>query len=107
MKDLAPLLNEILCLRFQETSRTLGISLQARAEKARSVALSAAGSDRSNMMFVLENAQWFDPASWALLPHVMKEIQPLLIVLTRPLLGDHHRCREAARTLSVNEAGQV
>ncbi|MBA2245893.1 MAG: AAA family ATPase [Gemmatimonadetes bacterium] len=85
---LAPLLEAMLLLGFPQSEQTAQLSGQVRAEATRDlfVTLLARAAAREPRVVFLEDAHWFDPASWALAEAVAERVRRvLLIVATRPL----------------------
>lgn len=89
--SLAPLLNAVLPLEFPENDITSQISGEVRAANTREllVTLLQAAADDAPLLLVLEDAHWFDSASWALARTVSQQVQPLLLVLTTRPLDEH------------------
>jgi class 3 adenylate cyclase/tetratricopeptide (TPR) repeat protein len=84
----APFLNAILPLDFQDNELTAQMSGQLRSENTNLLLaqllqhLAAAWP----LTVLLEDAQWFDSASWALSLRVAREVRPILqVIATRPL----------------------
>jgi predicted ATPase/class 3 adenylate cyclase len=85
---LAPLLDPILGLDFPENDTTQQLTAEARATQTRNLLLSLLQMSvaRSPKVFIMEDAQWLDPASWALLLAAAQRVRPLfLLIATRPL----------------------
>ena len=83
----APLLNGVLPLGLPETPLTAQMDAAVRAENTRDLLvrllLELTGGP---LALVLEDAHWFDSASWALLAALRRRREPLfLLVVTRPL----------------------
>jgi class 3 adenylate cyclase/tetratricopeptide (TPR) repeat protein len=82
-----PLLAEVLDTKIEENEFTEQMEGQVRANNTRQllVRIFEEVCKQSPTVLVLEDAQWMDTASWALLHDVWSKIHPLLIVLaTRP-----------------------
>jgi hypothetical protein len=85
----APLLNAVLPLGFAETETTRRMSAQGAAEMVRTllVRLFSAVSRSLPTLLIIEDAHWFDSASWAVADALARSGEPLLIVATtRPML---------------------
>jgi tetratricopeptide (TPR) repeat protein len=90
---LASLLNAVLPLDLPETEATSQMSGLVRADATRALLLRLLQDSvaRSPKLLVLEDAHWFDSASWALALAVSQSIQPLLLIMTmRPSTSDSH-----------------
>jgi class 3 adenylate cyclase/tetratricopeptide (TPR) repeat protein len=87
-RELAPLLEPVLSLGFTDNETTAPMFGEVRSDNtvallARLLRESAA---KGPHLIVLEDAHWFDSASWALAVRVVEEIPSLmLVVTTRPL----------------------
>jgi class 3 adenylate cyclase/tetratricopeptide (TPR) repeat protein len=87
-RDLVPLVEAVVPLGFEETTRTALMSEQARGDGTRSllIRILAAAAAESPLLLVLEDAHWLDSASWGLARLVVSRVEPLLLVLaSRPL----------------------
>jgi class 3 adenylate cyclase/tetratricopeptide (TPR) repeat protein len=85
---LAPLLNDVLNLGLEENEVTREMGPQVRADNTRNLLISILQyyCQNSPTVLVIEDAQWIDSASWALLNEVWLEVRPLLLlVATRPM----------------------
>jgi class 3 adenylate cyclase len=88
-RDLAPLLNDILPLRFDESDVTGRMSQRARADNLNALVARLVGREASAHPIVVfvEDAHWFDSASWSLLRVLIDVTRGVLFVLTtRPLV---------------------
>ena len=92
---LAPLLNSVLPLELPDNELTAQLTGEVRADNTRQLLVqllqAAATGPRaaaaSPLLLVLDDAHWFDSASWALARQVVARVRPLLLVLaTRPLV---------------------
>ncbi len=86
--DLAPLLGAVLPFTLEETPLTAQLAGQARADNTRALLLRllARAAERVPLLIVIDDAQWLDASSWALLHAASAEIAGLLAVAaTRPL----------------------
>lgn len=84
---LAPLLNSVLPLDLPDNVQTAQMTGEVRASNTHDllVHLLQATAARSPQLLILEDVNWLDSASWALLRLVAHVVQPLLlIVLTDP-----------------------
>jgi tetratricopeptide (TPR) repeat protein len=85
---LAPLLSGILPLELQDDELTAQMTGQVRADNTRELLLGLLRGwvGRHSTVLLMEDAHWFDSASWALVAAVADRIQPLLLTLaTRPI----------------------
>ncbi|MCP4423053.1 MAG: AAA family ATPase [Chloroflexi bacterium] len=85
---LTPLLNVVLPLDMLENEITSQMEGQVRADNTQRllVRLLQEAAESGPLMLALDDGQWMDSASWALLRQVSRAVRPLLIVLaTRPL----------------------
>ena len=88
---LAPLLNVVLPLDLPESDLTQQMTGEVRAINTQTLLLGLLQhkAERTPLLLVLEDAHWFDSASWALTRLVQRDIRPLLLVIvTRPILDD-------------------
>ena len=106
---LAPLLNSVLPLELPDNELTAQLTGEVRADNTHQLLVqllqaAATGPDggASPLLLVLDDAHWFDSASWALTRQVVAQVNPLLLVLaTRPLVelpDDYHRLRQNPAT---------
>ena len=94
MARLAPLFNSVLPLELPDNELTAQLTGEVRADNTRELLVrflqaAAAAPEGSNapILVVLDDAHWFDSASWALARQVVAQVRPLLLVLaTRPLV---------------------
>jgi tetratricopeptide (TPR) repeat protein len=97
----AALLNAVLPLDFPDTALTAQMSGEVRRSNTHQVLLTlltTAAAVRP-LVIALEDAHWFDSASWALTRLVWREVHPLLlIIVTRPLTAplplEYHALRD-------------
>ncbi len=85
---LAPLLNAILPLDLPENELTAQMPSEVRADNTREllVTLLQKAADESPLLLVLEDAHWFDTASWALAWSVFQSVRPIfMLITTRPM----------------------
>jgi class 3 adenylate cyclase/tetratricopeptide (TPR) repeat protein len=90
LMPLSPLLNVVLPFDLPESEQTEQMSSQERAEATRDLLLRLLrdAATCAPLLLILEDAQWFDSSSWALVRDVGQQIDTLLLVLTtRPLNG--------------------
>ncbi|MEW5939074.1 MAG: adenylate/guanylate cyclase domain-containing protein [Chloroflexota bacterium] len=92
LAERAPLLGEVLPLRWPETDFTRQITGEARANTLRGVLLAVLRNfirpegGRLPAALVLDDAQWLDAATWTLLNALPRELPDLLILVSlRPL----------------------
>ena len=106
--ELAPLLNALLPLDLPQNERTSPMTGQVRADNTQALVsriLARGVADRPTML-VLEDAHWFDSASWALLVAVIRDVAPLLtVVATRPIA--HPAPQEYAQLLARDDMVMV
>jgi tetratricopeptide (TPR) repeat protein len=107
---LAPLLNSVVPLDLPDNELTAQLVGEVRADNTRDLLvqlLQAAASEpadaASPLLLVLDDAHWFDSASWALTRRVVATVRPLLLVLatrplTEPLPEDYRRLRQEPAT---------
>jgi class 3 adenylate cyclase/tetratricopeptide (TPR) repeat protein len=89
MTRLAPLLNPILSIDFEDNEVTNQLSGAVRADNTNDLLVRLLGREASARptMVVLEDAHWLDSASWSLVLQARRSISPMLIVLTmRPIV---------------------
>jgi len=94
MARLAPLFNSVLPLDLPDNELTAQLTGEVRADNTRELlvrffqaAAAAPDGSISPLLVVLDDAHWFDSASWALARQVVAHVRPLLLVLaTRPLV---------------------
>jgi class 3 adenylate cyclase/tetratricopeptide (TPR) repeat protein len=109
---LAPLLSSVLPLELADNELTAQLTGEVRADNTRKLLvrlLQAAATGPGGtlpLLLVLDDAHWFDSASWALTRQVRAEVGPLLLVLaTRPsidpLADDDRRLRQDPATERV------
>lgn len=80
-----PVLNDILPLGLDDSDLTRELEGEARAAALRTLIL-ALLAEQTPLLIVIDDAQWLDSASWALLMAVVRGIAPLLLVCaTRPV----------------------
>lgn len=90
MKRLAPLLNPILSVDFEENEVTSQLSGAVRADNTNDLLIRLLGRDASTRptMVVVEDAHWLDSASWSLVLRAWRTVSPLLVVLTMRPMAD-------------------
>jgi class 3 adenylate cyclase/tetratricopeptide (TPR) repeat protein len=84
----APLLNSVLGLNLPDNDLTTQMSMQVRADNTQKLLLRLIqnAAARSPRVLFLEDAHWFDSASWALLWQVCSQVNNLLVIVAlRPL----------------------
>jgi predicted ATPase len=106
---LAALLNPVLPFDFEENSSSAQYADQRRSAKIRSILVDLLKKRAANgpLALVLDDAHWFDSASWVLLDQVRAEVSPLLLVVaTRPLSeprpAEYDRLVQAGQHLSLD-----
>lgn len=86
-----PVLNAVLPFTLEETRETSRLTAEGRAERTREliVWLIDRVLDRGPVLVLLEDAHWFDSASWAVAETAALRLRRALLVLTtRPALVD-------------------
>ena len=104
-RELAPLLMPVLPFDLAETEVTEGLAAKGRAEGRQDllVRLLARAVASRKTVLIMDDSQWLDSASWALLEAVHRQIEGLLLVIvTRPLL-ERDLTLEARRLLEDPE----
>ena len=84
---LAPLLSDVLSLRFPENDVTTQLQGDSRAERTREIMIRilATAASKGPVAIILDDAHWMDGSSWRFAAAVQREIHPLLlIILMRP-----------------------
>lgn len=76
---LAPVLGDVLPIGLPETPQTAKLQGEGRAAAVRSV-VAGLLSRETPLLLTLDDLQWLDSASWALLLGVVKDVGPLLVV---------------------------
>jgi len=93
VQALIPLLNPVLITDFPETPETKALRGETRADNAIDLMIMVLRAylhrpEAPSTVLLLEDAHWFDSASWALLGRVSREIDSALVVLTTRPMGD-------------------
>jgi class 3 adenylate cyclase/tetratricopeptide (TPR) repeat protein len=89
---LAPLLNSVLPLDLPDNELTAQLTGEVRADNTRELLVqllqqyAATSGGRAPLLVVLDDAHWFDSASWALARLVATRVRSLLLVLASRLL---------------------
>ncbi len=118
---LLPLLNGILPLDFPENSATRDMTGQVRAENLQRlvVRLLKKQAETGPLLVVLDDAQWFDSASWAITWQVARQVPAVFLTLaSRPLeepipveyqaiANLEHTCPLPVTVLSEDETRQL
>ncbi|GMV38501.1 MAG: hypothetical protein AMXMBFR64_02170 [Myxococcales bacterium] len=96
---LAPLLRDVVGVDLPDTPLTAGMSGEVRAHNTQDLLVALLRqSANAPLAIVLEDAHWFDSASWGLLRQVAEGVTPpLLLVASRPLAApppEYQRLRE-------------
>jgi class 3 adenylate cyclase/tetratricopeptide (TPR) repeat protein len=89
LEKMAPLFNSVLPLDLPDNEHTAQLTGAARANRTRDLLLQTLqwSCARSPKLLILEDAHWFDTASWALAWLMIQRVQPMMLILaTRPLL---------------------
>lgn len=87
---LAPLLNGVLGLDLPEDSLTAEMTGQVRADNTRDLLLGLLGQAGAAepILVVLEDVQWLDSASWALVLQIGRQLPAVLLVLSSRPVGE-------------------
>lgn len=95
LAERAPLLNEVLPLRWPDNSLTSQMSGEARATSIREILLrifqkSLSQNNKNNpVCIIFDDAQWIDTATWTLIGYINREITSILLIIAiRPVTGD-------------------
>ena len=83
-----PLLSDMLSLDMPDNDITSQISGEARGDNINDLIVNILklSAEKSPVVLTIENAQWVDSASWALLRLIMRDVHPLLLLIaTRPI----------------------
>jgi class 3 adenylate cyclase/tetratricopeptide (TPR) repeat protein len=102
---LMPLLDNVLPLELPDNQLTAQLTGEVRADNTQELlvrllqAATTGPGGSASLLLVLDDAHWFDSASWALVRKVVARVRPLLLVLaTRPLVEplpeDYRRLRQ-------------
>ena len=88
--DLAALLNDILPLRLDESDATRRMSQRARSDNLHGLVAKLVRREAAahSLVVFLEDAHWFDSASWSLLRILVDMTREVLVVLTTRQLVD-------------------
>ena len=83
----APLVSTVLSIDIAENETTRDMTSEARAENTRRVLqyLLEQEAQKGPLLLVLDDAHWFDSASWAMTALATRVANLLLVVATRPL----------------------
>jgi class 3 adenylate cyclase len=108
--ELLPLLDDVLPMEFPETELTRQMTGEVRATNLQTlmVALLQFAASARPLLVVIDDAHWLDSASWELLRACVRQVSPLLAVVTgRPLGADEmpdvlRGFLEAPETLLLN-----
>lgn len=87
-QELAPLLNPLLPTPLAENAYTRRLDTSGRADLTREllVSLITAARQRAPLLLILDDAHWFDSATWSLIWQLQRQAQPVaMIVASRPL----------------------
>lgn len=90
LQERAPLLDLVLALEWPDNEFTAQMTSQVRADNRRDLLLQFLkdATERSPRVLIIEDTQWLDSASWALVYEASDVVEGLLIILaTRPLSG--------------------
>ncbi len=103
-----PLLNSVLPLDLPQNELTAQLTGQLRADNTHKFLLRLLQEAAHNapLLLLLEDAHWFDSASWSLTRLILRHVQPLLLLITTrvradrnmPLPADYHQLLESENT---------
>ncbi len=87
---LAPLLNAVLPVGFQENKVILEFTTEVRAVKTRQllVKIIQLSTTQQPRLLILEDAQWLDADSWALALDVSQQVKHVLLLIATRTLAD-------------------
>lgn len=87
LESMAPLLNPVLPIDVPDNEATAAMTSQARAESTHTLLMTLLRQAcQQPLVIMLEDAHWFDSASWALALEAYTELESLLLLLTtRPM----------------------
>ena len=87
---IAPLLNAVIPLELPDNDLTLQMTGQVRADNTHAlvIRLLQRQAAAEPLLLLLEDAHWFDSASWALTLAISRTVQPLLMVISMRPLSD-------------------
>ncbi|KAJ3208303.1 hypothetical protein HDU67_006817, partial [Dinochytrium kinnereticum] len=87
--DLAPLLSQIMpWLNLRDNARTATLNAQAKKELLKSLIIKflVKASEKSKVLFILDDLQWFDSVSLELVQMIVKTVPNVMCILvTRPI----------------------
>ncbi|MCP5098783.1 MAG: AAA family ATPase [Chloroflexi bacterium] len=105
-----PLLNAVLPLNLPDNDLTAQMNGDVRAGNTRDILTTILSQSTSPLLLILEDAHWFDSASWALMEQVQKAVLPLmLVIVTRPIqsvTGSQNQLPPEYRRVLENERTQ-
>jgi predicted ATPase len=89
-RNLAPLLNQVMAVQFNETPTTRSLSSTEKERITsdfllRLLQIEASPQSKQKIpvsLLILEDAQWMDAASWNLTAKILKHIPSMLLILT-------------------------
>ena len=109
IQQISPLINSVIPLDLPENELTIQMNGQVRADNTQLLLLQILQnlSRRDPVALLLEDAQWFDSASWSLTRLVAAEVSPILIVITSrppsgPLQAEYHTLRAGTGTTLIS-----
>jgi class 3 adenylate cyclase len=87
LSEWAPLASTVLAIDIDENETTRDMTSEARAENTRRVLQHLLERDaaRTPLLVVLDDAHWFDSATWAMTAAALRVPHLLLVMATRPL----------------------
>lgn len=100
----APLLSPVLAIDIPDTEETASLAGEQRAAATQSLLLELLATDRErtgSLVLLLEDAHWFDSASWSLLADAVALQGVVVVITTRQDSPDTRR--ELARVGTDNE----
>jgi class 3 adenylate cyclase/tetratricopeptide (TPR) repeat protein len=90
LRDFAPLLGPVLGVEIPDTDATRDMAGIVRGDNTRDLLVSLLRHEagKSRLILILEDAHWFDSASWALALDVSRTLREVLLVLALRPPGD-------------------
>ncbi|HEU5259409.1 MAG TPA: AAA family ATPase [Vicinamibacterales bacterium] len=106
LQRFAPLLNPVLRLNFRENESTTAMSPRGRAQLTQTLLLHLfrQAVDRRPTLLALDDAHWFDSASWGLAEAIEREVSEVLLVLAMRPLGTGNQPPDLQRLAARRDA---
>jgi len=108
-EDLAPLLNDVLPLDWEDNLITENFRGRKKADKLRELLLKIIMADGDKCkLFILDNTQWFDYQSWQLTFKIAKNIKnSIILIALRQLDNDENIFYQRLKKQSFTEEMQL